>query len=173
MKTGDRLIAIAALFLLFYVAVINFVPTQSTAIKVGSLGYITVDVPSGSSGGGGGEGGNGYHPVQPVVVFADSESKNQLEVVDWGTVSLGSVNKHPAFLCNPNSVSTQISLSTANWNPPEAQKYFDVTLDVSTLKGFESSLANFVLKLGGAIVDAEPKIEQFSFDMILVMDVED
>jgi len=162
-------ISLIAFVVLWAVGVFTFIPSLQLTSKVGNMGYIKIQVPpKGGPGGGDSPPSNG----EPELgLFTDDKQTTKLESINWGTIEPGSRNFHSVFFSNLGNVDLQLGLATENWEPSNASDYITLSWDLkpTTLPKQTGLPANFVLNVDSKIVDVEPRVSEFSFDIIITV----
>ena len=102
-----------------------------------------------------------------VGVYWDVGCNNPVSIIDWGVVDPGSRENVTVYVRNEANVPAVVSLSTENWNPPEASSYMTLGWDYSgqTLEPGESIGVTLTLSISSDIQD----VTEFDFDIVIAV----
>jgi len=102
-----------------------------------------------------------------VGVYWDVGCNNPVSSIDWGVVDPGSRENVTVYVRNEANVPAVISLSTENWDPPEASSYMTLGWDYSgqTLEPGESIGVTLTLSISSDIQD----VTEFDFDIVIAV----
>ena len=64
-----------------------------------------------------------------VGIYWDRNCNNEVPSIDWGTLEPGSVKKKMFYVRDEGEEPLCLTLSTANWNPPNASRYLSLWWD--------------------------------------------
>ena len=101
-----------------------------------------------------------------VGVYQDSGCTSNLSFIDWGVLEPGSSKNFTCYIRNELSSVSTLSMSTSNWDPPNASDYLTLSWDY----GWQSIGVNDVVQVTFTLsVDASIEgITSFSFDITIV-----
>lgn len=102
-----------------------------------------------------------------VGVYWDAGCNNPVSSIDWGVVDPGSQENVTVYMRNEANVPAIVSLSTENWDPPEASSYLTLGWDYSgqTLEPGESIEVTLILSISSDIQD----VTEFDFDIVITV----
>jgi len=148
-KSKEFVVAGAALTLVAYVLALSLVGQVLSAVQPGKT------VPNA-----------GTVNTSGVGVYQESDCINALKLINWTTLEPGSSKNFTCYVRNELSSVSTLSMSTSNWDPPNASDYLTLSWDY----GGQSIGVNdwvqvtFTLSVDAGIVG----ITSFSFDITIV-----
>ncbi len=100
-----------------------------------------------------------------VGVYQDSGCTSNLSSYDWGVLEPGSSKNFTCYIRNELSSVSTLSMSTSNWEPPNASDYLTLSWDY----GGQSISVNEIVKVTFTLsVSASIEgITSFSFDITI------
>jgi hypothetical protein len=97
--------------------------------------------------------------------YSDISLKEEFFVLDWGELSPGVTSEKTVYMLNSGG-SKNLSLRSANWDPPEAEKFLNLSWNFENQLLKENNFVEivFFLKVSPQIKD----VEFFSFDISIL-----
>ena len=85
--------------------------------------------------------------------------------IDWGLIGRGESKAVSVTVSNVNNTAVSLSMSTANWQPSNAESYFSLVWNSegAVLQPGEQRQVTFVL----SVANAEIPFGTFSFDIVV------
>ena len=101
-----------------------------------------------------------------IEIYWDEKGVNRVSTIDWGRLDPGGNTTLTMFVKNRGKNPVVLSYYTSDWNPIEAQNYFELVWDYAgqQIKFKEMWRVTFILSVSENI----EQIESFSFDTIVV-----
>jgi hypothetical protein len=109
--------------------------------------------------------GQGTVKAVGVGVFWDSNCTNSVSFIDWGMVEPISMNNVTVYVKNEGNVAATISLTTENWNPPNASDYLTLSWNYDGRQLNPQEVVQVTLTL--AVSPSVQGVGSFSFDIII------
>jgi len=109
--------------------------------------------------------GRGTVKAVGVGVFWDSNCTSPVSFIDWGMVEPGSMNNVTVYVRNEGNVAANISLTTGNWNPPNASDYLTLSWNYDGRQLNPLGVVQVMLTL--TVSSSVQGITSFSFDIII------
>lgn len=102
--------------------------------------------------------------VVTIGVQLKDELGNLVKHIDWGELTPNSKKDYHVFAVNNGSIPITLTLTTENWNPPEASNYISLTWDYlgGKINPGETYPITFSL-----IISENPSFTSFSFDIVI------
>lgn len=113
-KEGDAFLLVLVVLIVACILLIR----QGGKTEISSFGRLRSE---GAGGGGGGD------DEEVLGFFSDAEGTSPLSRVDWGTLDPASSADVDVYIENLGDRRLFLSVSTENWDPPEAQNYMNLT----------------------------------------------
>jgi len=109
--------------------------------------------------------GRGTVKAVGVGVFWEGNCTNPVSFIDWGIVELGSMNNVTVYVRNEGNMAASISLTTENWNPPNASDHFALSWDYDgrPLNPSEAVKVTLTLTVSSSVLG----IENFNFEIVI------
>ena len=108
--------------------------------------------------------------ITNLGIYTDAGCTTPLMSINWGTtIQPGSTITKDAWVKNVASYTMTLSNSTSSWNPSHAPTYIHLAWD-GIGKTLDSGIAlktTFTLTVDSNIVDSDPLIGSFSFDITI------
>jgi hypothetical protein len=100
-----------------------------------------------------------------VGVYEDQDCSHPLQGIDWGVIELGQNKTQIAYMRNEGNWEFHLSVFAANWTPPEAERYMNLTSDYQgqPIPVGSTVRVELVLSLSEDVVN----ITSFSFDLVI------
>jgi len=108
---------------------------------------------------------NGEIKAVSVSIYSDRSCKNPLTSIDWGFLNPGSTKNINIYVKNTGNTVVTLSLSTENWNPEYASKYFSLTWNYKGQKLLPGKVLGLTLTL--SISPNISEVSRFNFDIII------
>lgn len=98
-------------------------------------------------------------------VYWDVDCSKEAKSIDWGSLYPGSSRKIDIYIRNEGNATTHISLTTAEWKPPEASEYISLDWNYTgqTIKPNDVIQIAFNLSISSNIKE----ISTFSFNIVI------
>ena len=100
-----------------------------------------------------------------VGVYWDSDCSNRASSIDWGTLNPGSVKNVSVYIRNEEEEPMHLTLSTTNWNPPEASEFLNLGWDYTGWRMNAGETLQITLSL--SVSRYIKGISSFSFDILV------
>jgi len=101
-----------------------------------------------------------------IGVYWDSGLTSKASTTDWGLLQPGGQKSFTVYVCNEESSTVTLSLSTSNWTPSTASSYLALTWNYNGQTISPSSQIQVTLTL--TVSSSITEISNFSFDIIIV-----
>jgi len=101
-----------------------------------------------------------------VGVYWDSDCKNSVTSVNWGTVEPGSTNDVKVYIRNEGNAAETLSSTAENWNPSTASMYMSLSWDYGGQVIGVGGVVPVTLSL--SVSASITGITSFSFDIVIV-----
>lgn len=102
--------------------------------------------------------------VKTVGIQLKDDYGNMVTHIDWEDLTPNTEKDYHAFVVNNGSVPITLTLTTENWNPPEASNYISLTWDYLGDKINPGQTHPIILTL---TVSENPPFTSFSFDIVI------
>jgi len=157
---GGKRIRVAAKYMLILAAALGFVAGAVVGALVNqqvipNTGRIVIITPP--------------PPELELQFFEDENCSIILTEINWCSKDPGEKKAFPAYVKNVGDVPFSMNLTTQNWYPVDAEAYLNATWDYNgtAVEVKEVRLRTFTLCLAPNVENAEPEIENFSFDIVI------
>ena len=104
-------------------------------------------------------------PDVTVEVYYDSACTTVVSSIDWGVIEAGGSTNTTIYVKNLGNTPVTLTLSTQNWDPPDAAQYIDVNWDYDgrVLAPSEVIPVTLTLTVSSNVTD----ITDFSFEIVI------
>lgn len=100
-----------------------------------------------------------------VGVYWDSNCSNKVSSIDWSALNPGSVENRAVYIRNEEEEPMYLTLSTTNWNPPEASEYLKLGWNYTSWRMNPDEVLQITLTL--SVSRYIHGISSFSFDILV------
>ncbi|MEM1564341.1 MAG: hypothetical protein QW161_06700 [Candidatus Bathyarchaeia archaeon] len=101
-----------------------------------------------------------------IECYWDEACTRPVTSIDWGTLYPGQTKNVLIYVLNAGGAPISLTLSTANWNPPEAELYLTLSWDYDGRLIYPRQVLPITLSLTVSL-NVPTTITDFSFDIII------
>jgi hypothetical protein len=101
-----------------------------------------------------------------IGVYWDDASTRRVNELDWGFLAPGSQKSFTVYVNNEGALPLTLSLSTSNWDPPEASNYLTLTWNYNGQTISSGTIVPVTITL--TVNEEVIELDAFNFDITTV-----